>query len=92
MTGSVTKSDIVIVAACIAVFASASIPIAGSMTDDTYIHMQYARNLAEAGELSFNRGDPSYGATSPLWVGMLALVHIAGGELATWIRIFSWAA
>lgn len=92
MAGSVTKMDIAIVAACVALFASASIPIAGSMTDDTYIHMQYARNLAEAGELSFNRGDPSYGATSPLWVGLLALVHIAGGDLATWIRVFSWAA
>jgi len=88
----VNRIDIAIIAACVALFAAASLPIAGSMTDDTFIHMQYARNLAETGELSFNRGDPSYGATSPLWVGMLALVYIAGGELATWIRIFSWAA
>jgi 4-amino-4-deoxy-L-arabinose transferase-like glycosyltransferase len=88
----VNRIDIAIIAACVALFAAASLPIAGSMTDDTFIHMQYARNLAETGELSFNRGDPSYGATSPLWVGMLALVYLAGGELATWIRIFSWAA
>ena len=85
----VNRIDIAVIAGCIALFAAASLPIAGSMTDDTFIHMQYARNLAETGELSFNRGDPSYGATSPLWVGMLALVHLAGGDLATWIRIFS---
>ncbi len=88
----VTRIDIVTIAVCIALFAAAGIPVAGSMTDDTYIHMQYARNLAEAGELSFNRGDPSYGATSPLWVGMLALVYLAGGDLAVWIRAMSWAA
>jgi len=90
--GRVTGTDVAIVAVCVALFAAASIPIAGSMTDDTYIHMQYARNLAETGELSFNRGDPSYGATSPLWVGLLALVYLAGGDPATWIRVFSWAA
>ncbi len=89
MAGSVTRRDIAIVAACVAVFTVAGIPVAGSMIDDTYIHIQYARNLAEAGELSFNRGDPSYGATSPLWVGILALVHLAGGDLATWCRVLS---
>jgi hypothetical protein len=92
MAGHVNKTDIAVVAACVALFAAASIPLAGSMTDDTYIHMQYARNLAETGELAFNRGDPSYGATSPLWVGLLALTYLAGGDLAVWIRVFSWAA
>ncbi len=92
MAGSVNRLDIATIAACVALFAAASIPIAGSITDDTYIHMQYARNLAEAGELSFNRGDPSYGATSPLWVGILALVHLSGGDLAAWARILSWSA
>jgi hypothetical protein len=92
MAGPVTRMDFATIAVCIAIFAAASIPVAGSMTDDTFIHMQYARNLAEAGELSFNRGDPSYGATSPLWVGLLALVYLAGGDLAIWIRVLSWAA
>jgi 4-amino-4-deoxy-L-arabinose transferase-like glycosyltransferase len=91
-TRSLAGRDIVTVAACVAAFALAGIPVAGSMTDDTYIHMQYARNLAETGELSFNRGDPSYGATSPLWVGILALVHKTGGDLSIAIRILSWSA
>jgi hypothetical protein len=83
--------DVMIIAACIALFAAASLPVAGSMTDDTYIHMQYARNLAETGQLAFNRGVPSYGATSPLWVAILAAVDLAGGSLSFWIRVLSWA-
>ncbi len=59
------------------------------MVDDTYIHLQYARNLAEEFELSFNRGDPSYGATSPLWVFILSVVHLAGGDMVVWCRVFS---
>ena len=45
-----------------------------SIMDDTFIHLQYARNLREAGELAFNRGEPSLGATSPLWILLLAAV------------------
>jgi hypothetical protein len=92
MKRSMTGLDLSIVAACLIAFAAASIPLAGSMIDDTYIHMQYARNLAEAGELSFNRGDPSYGATSPLWVAILALLHLGGANLAVSCRLLSWAA
>jgi len=51
-------------------------PIRGAMVDDTYIHLQYARNLATLHELSFNPGEATYGATSPLWVFMLSLVHV----------------
>ncbi len=72
-----------------AVMAVLSLPLKGAMTDDTYIHMQYARNLSEAGELSFNRGDPTYGATSPLWVVLLSIVYRAGGDMAMWSRILS---
>jgi len=65
------------------------LPLKGSMTDDTYIHMQYARNLADHGELAFNSGERAYGATSPLWVFMLAAVGRLGGDLAAWSRILS---
>lgn len=64
-------------------------PLRSTLVDDTYIHLVYARNLAEAGELSFNRGDPTYGATSPLWVGLLALLHKAGMDLITACRLLS---
>ncbi|MBN2184105.1 MAG: hypothetical protein JW746_02140 [Candidatus Krumholzibacteriota bacterium] len=84
-----TRRDYFIVAACMAVMVILSLPLTGSMTDDTYIHMQYARNLADAGELSFNRGDPTYGATSPLWVFLLSIVYRLGGDMAHWSRILS---
>lgn len=44
--------------------------------DDTYIYMQYARNLAAGNGFSFNAGEPSYGITSPVWS-----VIISGGYL-----------
>ncbi len=46
--------------------------------DDPYIHLQFARNLATGHGLSFNPGEPTPGATSPLWVVLLAGVHLAG--------------
>lgn len=43
--------------------------------DDAYIHLQYARNLAQTGRLEFNPGEfRGLGTTSLLWV-----VLIAGG-------------
>ncbi|MBK9473970.1 MAG: hypothetical protein IPO18_17165 [bacterium] len=46
----------------------------GYTTDDTFIHLRYAQNLLERGEVSFNPGEPTYGATSPLWIFGLALL------------------
>lgn len=45
-----------------------------SLMDDTFIHLQYARHLRTQGELAFNAGEPSMGATSPLWILILALL------------------
>ena len=63
-----------------------------AIMDDTFIHLQYARNLRSAGELAFNPGEPSMGATSPLWVLVLAasgvgvvgarVLSVASGALA----------
>lgn len=47
-------------------------PLRHYVTDDTFIHLQYARNLATGNGLVFNRGEPVYGCTSPLWVALLA--------------------
>jgi arabinofuranosyltransferase len=47
-------------------------PIAHYVTDDTYIHLQYARHLAAGEGLVFNAGERVYGCTSPLWVALLA--------------------
>ena len=82
--------DWIIPALCAALFIVLIWPLRGSIVDDTYIHLQYARNVSMYGELSFNRGDPTYGATSPLWVFILALLHRAGLDIVTWCRILSW--
>jgi len=45
--------------------------------DDTYIYLQYARNLAHGNGFSFDANTPSYGITGPLWA-----LLIAGGAKA----------
>ncbi len=84
------KIDPVIFAVCALAFVVMVWPLKNTLVDDTYIHLQYARNLSEAGELSFNRGDPTYGATSPLFVFVLSLAHRFGGDLLVWCRVLSW--
>ena len=49
--------------------------------DDFYIHLQYAVNLSQRGEWSFNAGHPAYGSTSPLWVLLLAAFGVVGADL-----------
>ena len=46
--------------------------------DDTYIYLQYGRNIARGEGFSFNAGTPSYGVTGPLW----ALLIAAGAKLS----------
>jgi hypothetical protein len=47
-------------------------PVRGYLTDDTFIHLQYARHLAHGEGIVFNRGERVYGCTSPLWVALIA--------------------
>jgi len=66
-----------------------------SIMDDTFIHLQYARHLREQGMLAFNAGEPSLGATSPLWLLLLAglgateiaarLLSVACGAFSIWL-------
>jgi hypothetical protein len=44
----------------------------GFPMDDPYIHFQFARNLASGAGFAFNPHEPTPGATSPLWVVLLA--------------------
>src|SRR5262245_59781587 len=53
----------------------------GFPMDDPYIHFQFARNLSGGQGFSFNPGEPSPGATSPLWVVVLALGHLVGAPI-----------
>ena len=53
-------------------------PLRGYITDDTFIHLQYARHLAEGQGPVFNPGERVYGGTSPLWVALLAAAMAMG--------------
>ena len=46
--------------------------------DDAYIHLNYIKNLAETGSLSFNPGELSTGTSSPLWVALIAPFYKLG--------------
>ena len=45
--------------------------------DETYVYLQYGRNIAWGEGVSFNAGSSSYGVTGPLWAFLIA----AGAKL-----------
>jgi hypothetical protein len=45
--------------------------------DDTYIYLQFAKNVTQGNGISFNAGEQTYGITSPLWMFIIAL----GGKM-----------
>jgi arabinofuranosyltransferase len=52
----------------------------GFPLDDSWIHLHFARNLAEGAGFSYNPGVPLAGSTAPLWTLILAAVFWLGGE------------
>ena len=53
-------------------YTAAAVTTLGFPLDDAWIHLQFARNLAEGAGMSFNPGVPSSGSTAPLWTLCLA--------------------
>jgi hypothetical protein len=68
------------------ILLAAHLMLRGYVTDDTYIHLRYAENVAERGQFAFNPGENTYGATSPLWIFGLVLLLKLGvtGPVAAW--------
>jgi hypothetical protein len=57
---------------------------AGFPLDDSWIHLHFARNIAEGHGFSYNPGVPVAGSTAPLWTVLLAAASaLAGASLAT---------
>jgi hypothetical protein len=57
---------------------------AGFPLDDSWIHLHFARNLAEGAGFSYNPGVPVAGSTAPAWTVLLAAAAlVAGPSLAT---------
>ena len=59
----------------------AELPFVEYITDDTFIHLQFAKNLAAGNGFSFNAGEPTYGFTSPAWVVLISAGGLTGAEL-----------
>ncbi len=48
----------------------------GALLDDTWIHVRFADHLAQGKGLSYNDSTLTTGATSPIWVLMLAAIYV----------------
>lgn len=62
-----------LLAGAIYLIVSAVVYKVGFPLDDAWIHLTFARNLAEHGQWAFRLGEPSAGSTSPLWSALLAI-------------------
>src|SRR5437899_11314954 len=55
---------------------------AGFPLDDSWIHLHFARNIAEGAGFAYNPGVPGAGSTAPLWTLLLAAgARVAGASL-----------
>src|SRR5947208_2828889 len=72
------RADLVVVLAAVlplTLFVVREHQIAGAPgfpLDDSWIHLHFARNLAEGAGFSYNPGTPVAGSTAPLWTLLLA--------------------
>jgi hypothetical protein len=48
----------------------------GFSTDDAWIDLRFARNLAQGHGFCYNQGESMFGSVSPLWTLMLSLIHV----------------
>src|SRR5262245_64042524 len=59
----------------------------GFPLDDSWIHLQFARNLAAGQGLSYNPGEPVTGSTAPLWTALLAILFLLPGNVVLWAEL-----
>jgi hypothetical protein len=63
----------------------------GFPLDDSFIHLQFARNLAAGQGLSYNPGQVVTGSTAPLWTALLALLFLLPGNVFLWVKVLGIA-
>jgi hypothetical protein len=61
--------------------------IRGFPLDDSWIHLQFARNLAAGEGLTYNPGELVTGSTAPLWTALLSLVYLLPGSPVVWSKL-----
>src|SRR6185295_7220433 len=85
-------------AAALAVYWIAEARIAGAVSlssfplDDSWIHLHFARNLAEGAGFAYNPGVPVSGSTAPLWTVLLAGTFSLTGIAPAWAKALGIAA
>jgi len=55
--------------------------------DDSWIHLQFARNLAAGEGLVFNPGKLVAGSTAPLWTALVSLIYFLPGNPVFWVKL-----
>jgi arabinofuranosyltransferase len=60
--------------------------VAGFPLDDSWIHLHFARNIAEGAGFSYNPGVPVAGSTAPLWTLLLALGVVVFGSSVAMVK------
>jgi hypothetical protein len=85
----VTRDDIVVALSALiplvlfAVVERQVAGVSGFPLDDSWIHLHFARNLAEGAGFAYNPGRPVAGSTAPLWTLLLgAGALVAGASVA----------
>jgi len=73
----------------LALYAGLLWPIRNSVTDDTYIHLVFAKHFRDGLGLVFNPGQPVFGTTSPLWSLGLGFLGRTGVDLLWLARTLS---
>src|SRR5215208_4403954 len=63
----------------------------GFPLDDSWIHLTYARNLAEHREWAFRLGERSAGSTAPLWTVLLSIGFLINLAPYVWTYLLGWA-
>lgn len=80
-------------AACL-VYLAAELFLVGRLgfpLDDSWIHLQFARNLAAGHGLSYNPGELVTGSTAPLWTALLAPLFLLPGNVVAWTKLLGIA-
>jgi hypothetical protein len=88
-----TRDDVVVAAAAavpLLLFATLERTVAGTSgfpLDDSWIHLHFARNLAEGAGFAYNPGRPVAGSTAPLWTLLLAAGAVLAGASVAMAKV-----
>ncbi|HEX3177097.1 MAG TPA: hypothetical protein VHZ49_10510 [Methylomirabilota bacterium] len=64
----------------------------GFPLDDSWIHLHFARHLAEGAGFAYNLGQPVSGSTAPLWTLLLAAGALVAGATLAMVKTLGVAA